>query len=202
MASKPQPPGKTVNIRPPPNCAPSPQPRIATSKQQAANREQRIPASNCRTPGKTAKFSPPQTAPRRPNPAKCRNSPDQIANGKPQPRPQISDRHGAIDPQNPNLRSPTRPQPQAIDRKIPKPQLPNRRSHSPAPRAHDLRASPPPPRGRFSTTPHPTCRAVSPFYPPAVVCYKSFSHVIHMVRFSELPSDFLYCFAHMVYNNT
>ena len=228
MASKPQPPGKTVNIRPPQTAPqpPSPESQPPNSKLQTASRKSQPQTADPRQNRKVqpspncAPAPKPQLPKSRPSPMPQAPAPDhkpqpQIANGKPQapsPKPQISDRHGAS---SPTRKIPTSDlqlamsQPQGIDRKIPTPNhsSPNRSSPTVDPTvpppAPMISALPRPlPCGRFSTTPHPTCRAVSPFYPPAVVCYKSFSHVIHMVRFSELPSDFLYCFAHMVYNNT
>ena len=76
--------------------------------------------------------------------------------------------------------------------------------HSPAAERGDgetlpARASDDTIRPFSSSTTYRACRRRRP---PVVVYYGSIAHVIHMVRFSELPSDFLYCSAHMVYNNT
>ena len=186
-----QTPGKTAKFSPPktapqlpnpscPNHAPAPcresQPRIVTSKQQAANREQRIPASNPRPQPKPQTVSPqrPNPSPQilNPKPLSGRNRKQQatswrpnrkpqpqIANGKPQapsPKPQISDRHGASPP---TRKIPTSDlqlatsQPQAIDRKIP---IPNHSSPTVYPTAPLPR---PPAREVFHNAPsYISCR--------------------------------------------
>lgn len=172
MASKPQPPGKTVNIRPPQTAppAPSPESQPPNSKLQTASSESQPrtadprqnrkvqPSPNC------APAPKPQLPESRPSPKPQAPAPDhkpqpQIANGKPQapsPKPQISDRHGAS---SPTRKIPTSDlqlatsQPQAIDRKIP---IPNHSSPTVYPTAPLPR---PPAREVFHNAPsYISCR--------------------------------------------